>query len=225
MSHNDKFNNTIVQWPSFGETGYSSFTTSVPGIDTFKWDKTLGRGFAAVDFWLGVTSAVLGIIGTALVCTNWCRPRNIGLVAALYAMFMFIRTVGYLGFQIEVKDVLSFYPFVLLGTLEMPLKYYIMLLDSRVRHAHGPHLTSPQSIHCCVLAWKYWCSLSLTGDNSTLALDTLDNEMVGKVAVSMRTLHAELAQQGTERAPHLHWTRRLIYHYSALHAHIACCAA
>ena len=31
--------------------------------------------------------------------------------------------------------------------------------------------------------------------------------MVGKVAISMRSHHAELAPQGIGRAPHLHWTR------------------
>ena len=34
----------------------------------------------------------------------------------------------------------------------------------------------------------------------------LDDEMVGKVAMSMRAQHAELSH-GTKRAPHFHWTR------------------
>jgi len=109
-------------------------------------------------------------------------PRQIGLVATVLAMFTSMKLAYFFGAWTSVRGTLGFDPSILLNLVEMPLTYYIMLVDSR-----------------------YWSSLSLSGDNSTSTLDLLDNEMVGKVALSMRAQHAELSH-GTKRPPHLHWT-------------------
>ena len=75
---------------------------------------------------------------------------------------------------------------------------------------HAPNLTS-LPITCadafpCVL--KYWSSLSLTGNNSTSALDMLEDKIVGEIAMGMRSVQIELAPTGASRSPpHIHFTR------------------
>ena len=75
---------------------------------------------------------------------------------------------------------------------------------------HAPNLTS-LPITCsdafpCVL--KYWSSLSLTGTNSTSALDMLENEMVGEIAMELRSVQIELTPTGASLSPpHIHFTR------------------
>ena len=71
-----------------------------------------------------------------LISVKLCPPpRQVGLVAFLYAMFVILLFATYLSTWTSVEIAFGFDPALLFGVIEMPLKYYIMLLDSRVRHA------------------------------------------------------------------------------------------
>ena len=148
VKQNSAHNTSIPRWPSFGGDGYSSLTTSAPGIDQI----VIGtKSSAAIAFWVAVAAALLGVIGTVLACTNLWRPRQMGLAAALLAIFAATNVLSYCSLYETVFNALGFNPYILCGVVEMPLKYYILLLDSRVRHIHTqptPYLTSPNDMSC-----------------------------------------------------------------------------
>ena len=125
---------TVPLWPSFGGVGFSGLVTAVPGIGNDKhadWQP----GTANV-FWLGALLVLLGLIATILVCTRQWRPRQLGLATALYALFMAQNVTLFFSQRGVVVDALSFTPYILVGVVEMPLKYWVMLCDSNVRLKH-----------------------------------------------------------------------------------------
>ena len=127
----------------------------------------------------------------------------------------------------SVIDSFGFSPLVLWGVIEVPVKVYIMLLDSRVSHtlpdAYPLQCTHARSLkictHCCcallhsyiglsVLTMtcpQYWSALSLTADNSARALDQLSDELVGEVAEEMLQQRREMGAQ--KHVPCHHWSR------------------
>ena len=214
VQYNAEHNTTIPLWPSFGGEGPSRLTTSVPG-----YDQLLQFGYlslystiCAMAFWLGLAAAILGVIGMLLISVKLCPPpRQVGLVATLFAMFVIMQFGSYFSNLVCVNNALGFSPLILFGVMEMPMRYYIMLLDSRVRHAPHtptrPHYPLPVlTPFLCVL--KFWSSLSLTGTNATSALDMLENEMVRQIALEIRSSHNELAPNRASQLPtHIHFTR------------------
>ena len=130
VSENTIDNATRHLWPSFGGDGPSGLSSSVPGhreIDKHH------HADAAMNFWLGTTQITLGVITAVLISFKLLpHPRQLGLVTVLYSLLVTIQILEYLSFWHTIARVFGFNPFVLFGVVEMPLKYYIMLLDSRV---------------------------------------------------------------------------------------------
>ena len=136
VDNNSAHNTTFAEWPSFGGKGPSRLSTSVPGYGT-EFSVSYFRGDLTVTyFWIGLAAAILGVLGMGLISVKLCPPpRQVGMVAVLYAMFMILLFATYLANWTSVINAFGFDPAQLFGVIEMPLKYYIMLLDSRVRHA------------------------------------------------------------------------------------------
>ena len=131
VEYNSAHNTTFAEWPSFGGEGPSRLSTSVPGYGT-----AFVNPFSALYFWSGLAAAILGVMGMGLISVKLCPPpRQVGMVAVLYAMFVILLFATYLANWTSVINAFGFDPALLFGVIEMPLKYYIMLLDSRVRHA------------------------------------------------------------------------------------------
>ena len=126
-----RHNSSVSQWPSFGGHGPSSLNTAVPGIKNVAagGQKTL---WAASDFWTATIALTLGIICMILLCTNQWRPRQPWLAAGLLSMFVSLQYLSYFSHWESVGEFFSFNPLILFGVLECPLKYYVMLLESRV---------------------------------------------------------------------------------------------
>ena len=56
----------------------------------------------------------------------------------------------------------------------------------------------------CASPHQYWSNLSPDGDNSAHALDELNNQLVGQVAVEMAEQRREM--RTAEHVKHHHWT-------------------
>ena len=134
VKYNTEHNTTFSLVPSFsGGVGYSSFTTSVPGVMTEV--KGMNSGIAAMSFWVALTASILGVIGIGLTSIKaYPPPRQPALWVALYALFVTLKWIEFFCMWTSVQDAFGFNPLILFGVVEMPFKYYIMLLDSRVTH-------------------------------------------------------------------------------------------
>ena len=145
VEYNSAHNTTFAEQPSFGGEGPSRLTTSVPGYGTeyrlnvINGDTHGGTTIlATLSFWIGLAAAILGVVGMGLIGVKLCPPpRQVGLAAALIALFVILQFGTYVSIWTSVHNAVGFYAWILFGVAEMPLKYYIMLLDSRVRNA--PH--------------------------------------------------------------------------------------
>ena len=86
--------------------------------------------------WSAILSSILGTIVALTACTKreW-HPRQFRLAASLFTLWVTSLFLCYLCTLNWVTTTFGFTPYLLVGLIEMPLKYYIMLLDSRVTHA------------------------------------------------------------------------------------------
>ena len=100
-------------------------------------------------FWVATLTAILGTIGALIACTKpeW-HPRQFRLAASLFTLWVATLFLGHLATFNWVKNAFGFTPLILIGMIEMPLKYYIMLLDSRVTPAPRTSATCANSLPC-----------------------------------------------------------------------------
>ena len=132
MEYNSAHNTTFAEWPSFVGDGPSRLSTSVPEYGT----EFSVLYFSVIYFWTGLAAGILGVIGMGFISVKLCPPpRQVGMVAVLYAIWVILQFASYFASWTSVQIAFGFDPALLFGVIEMPLKYYIMLLDSRVRHA------------------------------------------------------------------------------------------
>lgn len=173
-------NTTYAYWPSFtaGGVGESDLTTKgTPQVPI------LFPAVSAIGFWVFIAQVVVGFVLGVAVAAGWLSPpRRPALFSTLYVLFVLTASFDYFTSWISVMDAFGFDAMVLWGVIEVPVKFYIMLMDSR-----------------------YWTTLSLDGDNSNSSLDALQDDLTGQVAAKMRSSREEAAC----RVPHIHYTRHL----------------
>merc|ERR1711871_1122956 len=117
----------------------------------------------------------MGILGLGVRARLLSPPRQPQLFTALYVLFVITGIADYFSMWYSAYTAFGYNPMVLWGAIEMPVKAYIMLLDSR-----------------------YWANLSLDGGNSNASVDEVQgDELTGVVAVEM----ARSRSSGSERVP------------------------
>ena len=127
---NTALNGTVPLWPSFGGMGLSRFMTIVPGRTEYAYPNNV---FPPTFCWLGLVLIATAIIGTILVWAKcWC-PRQPRLATALYVLFFVQMVLEYFSQWTVIVNFFGFQTFVLVGVIEMPLNYWLMLCDSNVR--------------------------------------------------------------------------------------------
>lgn len=130
-TYNNEKNTTMALWPSFsGGVGPSAFVTSAP----MPSKHVTGRFIAdiGVAFWLCVGEAAVGAVALAVYAAGRWQPRQPRLFATMSVLMFSMSVWNYCWFWQSLKSVFGFRPFVLLAIIEMPFKYYLMLLDSKV---------------------------------------------------------------------------------------------
>ena len=133
-SYNDAWNTTHALWPSLtaGGVGPSGLTNTAP--------QTYSRfpiqcAFHANIFWITIviTPAVAALLGLSVTAGWLSPPRAPRLFTALCVLFVVFCIGNYFAQWPSVQSAFGFDPLILFGIFELPIKYYIMLLDSRVR--------------------------------------------------------------------------------------------
>ena len=128
---NTAFNTTYSLWPSFtaggiGESGLTSNASPVcctPGYSSG----------AANYFWVAIAQVVVGcILALGVAAGRLSPPRQPQLFTALYILFVMTAFADYFTLWTSVYNAFGFKITVLWGVIEVPAKYYIMLVDSMV---------------------------------------------------------------------------------------------
>lgn len=178
MRYKAMHNITVPQWPSLN--------LKAPGQDQLD-----SKSLAIASFYAGVASTILGVILVALIKMQILHaPRQKTLTACLYALWTMYMFLCYFSCWKSIRHFFGFYPTLLFSVVEGPLKYYIMLLDSR-----------------------YWSSLSLSGDNSTRSVDALElaEPLLMDVAVNLEELRTSFHWK---HVPHIPFARLAVQHNS-----------
>ena len=127
---NTALNGTVPLLPSFGGMGFSRFMTIVPGRTEYAYPSNV---FPPTFCWLALVLIATAIIGTILVWAKcWC-PRQPRLATALYVLFFVVIVLEYFTQWNVISTFFGFDALVLVGVIEVPLKYWLMLCDSNVR--------------------------------------------------------------------------------------------
>jgi len=128
---NTEYNTTYWLWPSF--TGGDHIGPSGLTVQATPQVEYSDESWAAAQFWLFIMQAAVGaVLGLGVIARLWSPPRQPRLFAALYVLFLLTAFGNYLAYWQAVKDAFGFNPLVLWGVIEVPVKYYIMLMDSQV---------------------------------------------------------------------------------------------
>ena len=199
QAHNATNSTVPPLWPSFS----ASFTKAVPGIRNMSYPR--GAIWAAMFFWLGCALLLLGVAAVMLVWARLFILRQPNLAATLYISSIILAFGGYFRNWDAVRHGLTFNAGILILALEMPVTYWVMLSDSRVRYETFCHLLLSSLIR--PVCRQYWSSLSLDGHNSRKALDMLTDPWMNTLAVELMSCHSEMSLCRSRRAPHIPWTR------------------
>lgn len=87
--------------------------------------------YTAVTFWMLVLFFAVGLCSIALGRSGRFHPRQPGLLLGVWVLLLVVRVGDYLAFYVPVYLFFRFNPQLLFGIIDMPPRYYIMLLDSR----------------------------------------------------------------------------------------------
>ena len=146
---------TLSRWPTYGPT---IITIVAVGAND---DWSMDPPYTAVTWWLLICWALCVPTCAALAYHQFgWQPRQPYLAAGMWALLVVVRMVDYFAFSNTVYDAFGFNVQVLCGVLEMPIRYYIMLLDSR--SVLGLMHTRMLLPHCqCLLThWRCLCVIS-----------------------------------------------------------------
>ena len=143
-----------------------------------------GWGVEFTYWWFLWLTVVLSIAAVVLVHRGSVQIRQPGLFWALVSLWTIVIIGNALQWPFEEK--FGWYPVIVIGCIEAPFKYYIMLLDSR-----------------------YWATLSPGSENTHCEIDTLEQPLMGDVAVELSRQRNSLSQIHPDHSPaiHIHWTQ------------------
>jgi len=146
---NEHHNGTKTLWPSLtaggvGDSGLTVYATPHAAIGGTVNNQATQSNF----FWTAIGEAAVGVVLAVGVALGWwSRPRQPALFVALYVLFVMTAFANYFTQYESVTEAFGFSPLVLWGVIEVPVKVYIMLLDSRVSHTLQPD--APTAMPTC----------------------------------------------------------------------------
>jgi len=144
--------------------GQSFLTESLPAQDFFMW----GLFGDFLEAWLLLAAAAFVIVTACLIYFNVWFPRQPKLAGCIFLLWSLYQVVH--CFSAPFYREFKYLPTLIFATIESPLQFYIMILESR-----------------------YWSSLSLSADIDHGVIDTFNEPLIMGFAYTMREIRSEAA--------------------------------